>query len=745
LAALRNALPDTPDTLFEVAALSVRAGDAPRAGWLLEEGIERFPEREDIRLALARLSLGLGDPSLARESALAIPADSEHHLAALIAIAQADLALGGLELALETLAEAQRLYPTRPEARLVEIATLLRRRQSEEAANAIRETLAAFPGDDPESVALRRRLDRTFAQIQVQQGEHEAAGEKLNRLLAADPTDLAAWQVYIQLRRKEERLESVLPELEAALADDPYPRALLLLQARVYEGLGRDEEAVTSLRAYASASDLAGAAIPLVQHHAERGDSEAALAALDESLQRFPDDPALRMLRVELLIALERSAEARDAYERFRGVTFAGDPRVDYLQARLELAEGNPQAAVKRLHDLAPRFDRAPTQHWLGSALEEMGDYDGARRRYALASSRDPAWTAPKVALISLDQRAGNWGAVVQHAQALVRNAPGELGGWAVLVDALASQGRGQEAESVARRCLERFPDRVEPGILLAKALRAQGRTDEALAALDAAGADGPREELVVERVVTLGRGGRLAEAISLARSSLARTPDSSALHAALAGLLFAVGSHEEGSQATDRALELAPDEPGPLRVRCEFRASIADWPGAVSDCEAFSNLRPEDANAHFVLGIAHEGLGDTVAAIRSYRRAAELGPNDMRPRNNLAILLAADGDLDGALEAAQEAYRLAPEDPALMDTLGNLYAQKGLWDRAISLLEGAHERLPDHDEVALHLALAYRDAGRRGEAEDLLVALRREAQSDALRTRAEEALASLP
>src|SRR5262245_19242296 len=74
---LRESLPDTGDSLLEVAQLLVRSGDAPRAGWLLEEGVQRFPGRDDLRLALARVSLLLGNPSRAREVVVPIAAESE--------------------------------------------------------------------------------------------------------------------------------------------------------------------------------------------------------------------------------------------------------------------------------------------------------------------------------------------------------------------------------------------------------------------------------------------------------------------------------------------------------------------------------------------------------------------------------------------------------------------------------------------------------------------------------------------
>ena len=60
-----------------------------------------------------------------------------------------------------------------------------------------------------------------------------------------------------------------------------------------------------------------------------------------------------------------------------------------------------------------------------------------------------------------------------------------------------------------------------------------------------------------------------------------------------------------------------------------------------------------------------------------------------------------------------------------MIDTLGNLYLKKGLTDRAISLLEDAHARAPEMPDAQLHLAQAYRAAGRSEEAEKLLAELR--------------------
>jgi tetratricopeptide (TPR) repeat protein len=410
-------------------------------------------------------------------------------------------------------------------------------------------------------------------------------------------------------------------------------------------------------------------------------------------------------------------------------------------------APRNAGLAAKHLTELAPRLDRAATQYWLGRALEETGDTDGARRRYGLAQQRDRSWTAPSTALIALEQRRGAWRAVAGHARTLVRRAPQRMEGWAALVSALENLGEGNAAEQAANRCLERFPDAAEPQFLLARALRAQGRYAEALEALDAAEKTGySATSLATERIFTLGMADRVEEGIALARQALASEPDAAALHAAHAALLFAAGATEPGAIATDRALALEPGEPRPLRERCEFRASIHQWSAARDDCTRYLAARPDDAGAHFMLGVIEQSHGDLPAAAAAYRRAAALDEHDARPLNNLAGLLATEGDLDGALAAAQEAYRLDETNPHVMDTLGELYLRKGFADRAISLLKDARAAAPDLPEVSLHLALAYRDAGRTGEARALLTSLQHSAgDNQAIQLQVEEALDSLP
>jgi Flp pilus assembly protein TadD len=112
---------------------------------------------------------------------------------------------------------------------------------------------------------------------------------------------------------------------------------------------------------------------------------------------------------------------------------------------------------------------------------------------------------------------------------------------------------------------------------------------------------------------------------------------------------------------------------------------------------------------------------------------------------NNLALVLERLEHLDEALVAAQAAYARAESEPVVMDTLGWLYLRKGFAERAVAVLEKARKAAPEAVETRYHLALAYRDSGRTGEARELLSELHENLDaSHELHARVGEAVASL-
>ncbi|MGH7337398.1 MAG: tetratricopeptide repeat protein, partial [Myxococcota bacterium] len=361
---LRAALPDTANALRELAAALVRAGSASDAIWLLESGVRRFPERDDLRIALAHVALLLANPTLAREAAGGVAPESEHHPYALLARAQAELELGDLEEALRVLARAEELYPDRFEARLARIGTLMKERRHTDA----RAAAEAFQRDLERGVEpdreLARRLAIALAQLRAHQGEPAEAIASLDAWLTEYPVDVAVWQALVQVSLQQNESRRALERVERALAGEDAPPELHAAAARIHVALGDDASAERSLRAYIEKVGSPAAYVPLVVHYSERDDAASAVALLDEAVEHYPEEASLHLLRAESLLAAARAGDARGAVERYLATTFEGDPQSEYLLARLDLAEGRVEQAAARLAVVMPRLDRASTQFW---------------------------------------------------------------------------------------------------------------------------------------------------------------------------------------------------------------------------------------------------------------------------------------------------------------------------------------------------------------------------------------------
>jgi Flp pilus assembly protein TadD len=718
---LRSAGPRSPEALLELTQLMVRAGEAPQAAWLIEEALPRFPGRDDLRVRMGQLAMMVQYPRRAEEAVAPIGRDSEQDLEALLVRAQAALELGELDRALGYFETAAERHPDRPEATLARVQALVQEKRHDEA----QELIAQATAEQDLEPGVARRLELMTASLDANAGRHEEAAEQLERLVEEDPTDPQAWSALIQLLARTDRAEEGVLRLEGAVAEYPDEPLLRTMLADAYLRSGRVEDAEDALREQIELSDTPSAHFALARLYIAQQEPGKAAEVLGEASSRHPDTTMLKMHWAESLIEAGELDAARVALESYREDE-PRDPHVDYLEARLMLAEGDAAGAAARLQRLVSRLDAPYTQFWLGRALEAQGDLEGAARRYGLAMQRSPTDPAPVVALAHVSRRRGDWRSVAAAAQRMIRAMPGMPEGYEALVEAYLELDEAKGAEALARRLNEAAPERLSSAVLLARALRAQGRFDESAAVLAAAAEHHAEStELAMEVALGLGMQGDLAAGVAALRDLAEKHPDDPAIHHALGMLILAQGDAAEGAAEIDRALELAPGFAEPLATRARFYASRGMWLEARADAERYLVLRPEDAGMHFVLGAVLSGAGETDAAIAAYRRAAELDQEHASARNNLAVLLAEQGDLDGALQSAQEAYRLEEESAHIIDTVGWLYYQKGLLERAISFLERGHRLDPNGTELGLHLGVAYAEAGRADEARAVLEPLR--------------------
>jgi tetratricopeptide (TPR) repeat protein len=125
----------------------------------------------------------------------------------------------------------------------------------------------------------------------------------------------------------------------------------------------------------------------------------------------------------------------------------------------------------------------------------------------------------------------------------------------------------------------------------------------------------------------------------------------------------------------------------------------------------------PDDAVAHFDLGVALKESGDAPSALREFAIAARSRPDYFEAQSALALSLAESGRREDALEHLQRAVQLRPDSPEARINLGKALTDAGRAAEAIVQYETALRLSPNSAAAHNGLGVALQDQGKLQEA----------------------------
>jgi serine/threonine-protein kinase len=259
--------------------------------------------------------------------------------------------------------------------------------------------------------------------------------------------------------------------------------------------------------------------------------------------------------------------------------------------------------------------------------------------------------------------------------------------------------GQGEAAVALLRTAAGRFPGDVWVNYALATALDSlrPAAREEAVRYYTAARA--LRPETAHELAHLLERMGRGGEAEAVFRDLTERRPEKP-------GHLARLGHHlMEGGRSADAA---------PVLDR------------AVAAASAAIRLKPDDAWAHYNLGLALVGQGKVAEAIVAFRAAIRLKPDLAQAHYNLGNALFAQGKVPEALAEFRHAIRLKPDFADAHTSLGYALGEQGKVPEAIAAYREAIRLKPDLPGAHHTLGHALQSQGELAEA---LTAFRRAAE----------------
>jgi tetratricopeptide (TPR) repeat protein len=506
--------------------------------------------------------------------------------------------------------------------------------------------LALIPAPASARLAVGDPL-RTYVQARAAaiNGDHGEAAQLLATLAQSQPdqVDIARKALVEAIGAGNIQLALTLARTVPADKLSSDARLLLVVDEVKHRRLDR---AMGWLSAKGDNGDLSFLA-PIISawDYAERGNIDQALAAIDQ----VPANSLIGPLRAEehalILLKFRRTGDADPFARRAIGSAGAREDRLRLVFADGFLAAGDKQRAL--------------------AMLDGMGGGENAARKRVLAGRQS--------------------GQLIDSLpEALSEVLTGFAGDLARMQRAAPPVGLVQVARYAD-------PQNSSATALFAILFDAQGREDEALAALRTIG---PNDALISAvrdiQVRILSDEKRYNEAYQIAAAAAAQ-PDADADDFTRLGDLYAaMKRRSEAADAYGRAIALATaaNNKSTLWTLQLLRASALEqggrWPEAKQALEAGLANSPDQPLLLNFLGYA------------------KLERNE---------------DVDAAEAMIRKASELAPDDASITDSLGWAQFKRGKIPEAIATLQQAAEKDPDQAEIQEHLGDALYKSGRRYEA----------------------------
>ena len=517
-----------------------------------------------------------------------------------------------------------------------------------------------------------------FGKFLIQNNRSEEGEAELKKAIEVGPTDRSARFVlasYYYVNRQLDKAEEAYKALAELDKDKPQGPVVL---ADFYSAINRLDEAIKIYQdVLAKSPDFMQGRYRLGEIYLMRGDTQNAMAQIDEALKKDSKDRQALLLRA-----------------RIRSI--GGQP--EGLKAAIEdLNEVLHQDPNSR----AGLFFKAQAHFFLGMVDQARNDAADLERAY-------PDYLPAKLMHVQITAVAGDLKSAIAQSTELIErlnktapdreNSPqliAEIKEKAYLLRGTANVqlGNNVAARQDLEAAREAAPNDPEVFNSLAALSFSEKKRDEAIGFFEEALKIDSTNFNALNGLTNLyAQSQEFDKAHARLDQVLSSNPNKAQLHY-LKAQVYANQSNTQGAEAEFRkTLELDPNYIAAYSALGALFINTRQEERAIAEYRKILELRPDNATAYTLIGMLEYARKNYDASIDSYRKALEKDQNAVIAANNLAWLYATlgKGNIDEAVRLAQGVVQKNPNIAGFIDTLGWVYYKKGLHGAAVEQLQKA-------------------------------------------------------
>lgn len=340
-------------------------------------------------------------------------------------------------------------------------------------------------------------------------------------------------------------------------------------------------------------------------------------------------------------------------------------------RARLEMANllivsRNFQQAQEQTDLLLQKRPNDPVVHsTVSSLLAGQGNFLGAIAEMQQTIALDPGRWEYYLSLALLQVKNNQPDAAEVSFKKVIALNPKAMQAQLLLGTYYQSQNRFREAEQQFRHAMDLDPNAPEPRAALARLYLAQGKRADAEEILKQAKRDFPDNSAGYRMLGDFYfTAGDLDRATAEYGALCQEHPKDIQVKKNYIQLLIEKNRFAEARRLDDEILKTNPNDDDALVYQCQMQISDGDVNHATQTLQTVIKNAPQNSEAHYVLGVGFEKLGNLERAKSEWREAVRLRPDLLDAQRALAGAAMRQGDTGALEEAATQISSLQPTSP---------------------------------------------------------------------------------